>query len=637
MGKRKAEVDSHDFERLRDGEFLNDNIIGFYLRFLEHHLERTNQDVAKRIYFFNSYFFATLTNTPRGKRGINYEGVEKWTRTVDIFSYDYIVVPINESAHWYLAIICNLPSLRRTLEDSPEFEGFPDDEKEDASTEAKTVDREEIPETPEAVAEEDPVKKPETECEIESEADKARESFASMTLSDKTEIEVMDQQGDRPTEAVQEADDDWPEGEENPILSSPPKFSSSGGKSRPSEKDDAERAAQDQKEDQEEANSTQKAKKQKRKAKVPPQKYDTEQPVIITFDSLDLARSPTIKILREYLQEEGKSKRALQIDPKMIKGMTAREIPLQPNFSDCGLYLLAYLEKFVQDPDRFISRVLLREMRTDTDWPPLKSGLLRRRLRKFLLELQDEQEKIKRNEAGEENIMADRKPISYLLGPSEPSRSAKYEDERSQKQSKSNNVEEKSSNEELQAERNHSPGEAVPRDGSPSGESQTSDGASRQASVTQTEIASGQREEDTRSPATEAGRSLTQQRSPSSKEPAPDPDINDVTEIQSPKAAGPSSPRLTSSAQAEEKSLKSPIILDDEKPEDRFSRELCEFASGEPEPPKDTPGGVAVEIQVPGTPPYSSKPSVLIQDSPRRSPRQARQKNKENPDIEVIE
>lgn len=107
-----------DLERLAPHEFLNDNIIGFYIRFLEDHLQRCNAEVAKRVYFFNSYFFARLTNSPRGRRSVNYEGVEKWTRSVDLFSYDYVVVPINEDAHWYLAIICNLPYLEGIMDQS---------------------------------------------------------------------------------------------------------------------------------------------------------------------------------------------------------------------------------------------------------------------------------------------------------------------------------------------------------------------------------------------------------------------------------------------------------------------------------------------------------------------------------------
>lgn len=32
--------------------------------------------------------------------------VEKWTKNVNLFDKDYIIIPINEQQHWFLAIIC---------------------------------------------------------------------------------------------------------------------------------------------------------------------------------------------------------------------------------------------------------------------------------------------------------------------------------------------------------------------------------------------------------------------------------------------------------------------------------------------------------------------------------------------------
>lgn len=32
--------------------------------------------------------------------------VKSWTKKVDIFEKDYLVIPINERAHWFLAIVC---------------------------------------------------------------------------------------------------------------------------------------------------------------------------------------------------------------------------------------------------------------------------------------------------------------------------------------------------------------------------------------------------------------------------------------------------------------------------------------------------------------------------------------------------
>ncbi|OXV08688.1 hypothetical protein Egran_03544 [Elaphomyces granulatus] len=404
QGKKKAEVDSHDLERLRDGEFLNDNLIGFYLRFLEHHLERTRPEVARRVYFFNSYFFATLTNAPKGKRAINYQGVQKWTRNVDIFGQDYVIVPINEKAHWYVAIICNLPGLHRTLDNTPEVEEL-----------GKIInglsaqsDGVEVPGTPPGVSDNELSDTPNKTDGVQVETAKeetARQSLASLTLSDSKHTDTP---GPSRT-TLNDSEDDWPEKEENPT-SSPPIFFNANKEPRLAERNNLKAQGEQFK-----GSPPRSEKKRKKKAAPPLPKYDAKQPIIITFDSLNLARSPTIRILREYLQEEARSKRAIQIDAKDIRGMTARAIPLQPNFSDCGLYLLAYLEKFVQDPDVFIRKLLQREMDATADWPPLKSGLLRQRLRKFLLELQDEQENSKLK-MGFEKALVDRQPISFLLG-----------------------------------------------------------------------------------------------------------------------------------------------------------------------------------------------------------------------------
>merc|ERR1711881_402662 len=82
----------------------------------------------KSAYFFGTHFFTTVADTsgiPKDSkvRGINYKAVERWTAKDDIFSYDYVIVPINEMAHWYLAIICNLPNVQRKMASQDDAEG----------------------------------------------------------------------------------------------------------------------------------------------------------------------------------------------------------------------------------------------------------------------------------------------------------------------------------------------------------------------------------------------------------------------------------------------------------------------------------------------------------------------------------
>lgn len=418
-GKKKAEVDAQDRERLRSDEFLNDNLIGFYMRFLEDHLERTNKDAAKRVYFFNSYFYATLTNNPKNRRVVNYEGVQKWTRSVDIFSYDYIVVPINESAHWYVAIICNLPNLQRILKKDSDADKPPsNDSQEPASQPEGEVQA--VPDTPVSSQE---VAKGQGRSEEQkanpepAKEETARRSMAAMTLHDKTEINGK---GAQETPA---SDEDWPEKAENPNTS--PVWFTSSPKTRSGAQQMTENAPKP-------TAPSQKSKKSK-KSRGPRNARDAQDPldpVIITFDSLNLARSPTIRNLRQYLSEEAQSKKGIDVDTALIGGLRARSIPLQSNYSDCGLYLLAYVEKFVQDPDGFVSRLLRGEMDERTDWPPLSSGALRQRLRRFLDDLYDEQEQLSHEESGEKRVMADMRPISFLLeeGKPEPAKEAEKSD-----------------------------------------------------------------------------------------------------------------------------------------------------------------------------------------------------------------
>jgi sentrin-specific protease 7 len=107
-GKRRATVEYNDLWRLDEGKLLNDNLIGFFMRYLEHYLEQSNSELAKRVCFYNSYFFERLTQDPTDKRGIDYKSVQNWTRKIDIFRSDFVVI---ESHHWYLVIIYNLSEI----------------------------------------------------------------------------------------------------------------------------------------------------------------------------------------------------------------------------------------------------------------------------------------------------------------------------------------------------------------------------------------------------------------------------------------------------------------------------------------------------------------------------------------------
>ncbi|MBN3322679.1 SENP7 protease, partial [Atractosteus spatula] len=105
-------VTSEDLECLDNGEFLNDVIIDFYLKYLM--LEKAPKEVTGRAHIFSSFFYKQLTrkDTPNEEMANisaqhrRHHRVKTWTRHIDIFTKDFLFVPVNQKAHWYLAVIC---------------------------------------------------------------------------------------------------------------------------------------------------------------------------------------------------------------------------------------------------------------------------------------------------------------------------------------------------------------------------------------------------------------------------------------------------------------------------------------------------------------------------------------------------
>ncbi|KAI9818369.1 MAG: hypothetical protein M1826_001391 [Phylliscum demangeonii] len=123
----------------------------------------------------------------------------------------------------------------------------------------------------------------------------------------------------------------------------------------------------------------------------------------MTLDSLGIAHSPTIRNLKQYLVQEAKAKRGLDIDIKDISGMTAKQIPQQANYCDCGLFLLGYTAKFLRDPGTLVHKILQRDIKEE-DWVDLNPTDMRNVLRNILIKLNGEQESLRRNALREQAI-----------------------------------------------------------------------------------------------------------------------------------------------------------------------------------------------------------------------------------------
>ena len=77
------------------------------------------------------------------------------------------------------------------------------------------------------------------------------------------------------------------------------------------------------------------------------------------FDSLGISHPNVFKTLRDYLVAEAKEKRGMDISKDNLHGVYAK-VPTQSNFCDCGVFLLHYVQKFLNDPDRYLPGILVQ-------------------------------------------------------------------------------------------------------------------------------------------------------------------------------------------------------------------------------------------------------------------------------------
>ncbi|WVY92773.1 hypothetical protein V8G54_031861 [Vigna mungo] len=102
-------ISKRDVELLQPQTFINDTIIDFYIKYLKNKLPTDEQD---RFHFFNSFFFRKLADLDKDPASAcdgraAFQRVRKWTRKVNLFEKDYILIPINYSLHWSLIAICH--------------------------------------------------------------------------------------------------------------------------------------------------------------------------------------------------------------------------------------------------------------------------------------------------------------------------------------------------------------------------------------------------------------------------------------------------------------------------------------------------------------------------------------------------
>lgn len=115
VGKGGISINTEDFSCLAIEQYLNDVIIEFYLKWLFH--EVLTEEQRQKTHIFSTFFYKRLTTFTQHKgekltaAQKRHARVQKWTKDVNLFEKDFIIIPINEQSHWFLAIIC-FPKLK---------------------------------------------------------------------------------------------------------------------------------------------------------------------------------------------------------------------------------------------------------------------------------------------------------------------------------------------------------------------------------------------------------------------------------------------------------------------------------------------------------------------------------------------
>lgn len=101
INKYKVDMTRDKLECLTPTEWLNDEVINFYFNMC---MERASLSPGKYpdCHFMSTFFYSKLTNN---NRTYFYPNVKRWTKNVDLFSKDKVIIPVHLGMHWVLAVI----------------------------------------------------------------------------------------------------------------------------------------------------------------------------------------------------------------------------------------------------------------------------------------------------------------------------------------------------------------------------------------------------------------------------------------------------------------------------------------------------------------------------------------------------
>ncbi|CAD7083436.1 unnamed protein product [Hermetia illucens] len=99
INKFKIKITRRDLNTLTPDSWLNDNVINFYFNLIANRCDEERNKHFTKVHTMSTFFAERLLQS-------GYEGVKRWTRKINIFSFDLILIPIHvDQSHWCLATI----------------------------------------------------------------------------------------------------------------------------------------------------------------------------------------------------------------------------------------------------------------------------------------------------------------------------------------------------------------------------------------------------------------------------------------------------------------------------------------------------------------------------------------------------
>ncbi|OUM54333.1 hypothetical protein BVG19_g3706 [[Candida] boidinii] len=111
--KKSFIITNNDFKCLYNGNWVNDTIVDFFLKYYFTQATKSGKLNNLKIEVLNSFFYKKLLMDIDEENQDYYNNVRNWFKNNDnLFDQDFVIIPIMEDMHWFFVIITNLPKLK---------------------------------------------------------------------------------------------------------------------------------------------------------------------------------------------------------------------------------------------------------------------------------------------------------------------------------------------------------------------------------------------------------------------------------------------------------------------------------------------------------------------------------------------